>query len=168
MSAAGGFRAMRVEIEAAIIGVGGALLVWLASWLWSLHVDRRTGKRVRAMLSMEIDENLQNLREWWERTNASAFPSNHPMAGVQHADAVKRLELPIWSHRVWQATVQLVPIALDETKYREVHRHHQNLDQLSALKELDSQKLSVLEGRVRTAVEEILKAGNPLGKRAHN
>jgi hypothetical protein len=55
---------MRVEIEAAIIGVVGALIVLLASWLWSWYVDRRTGKRVRATLSMEIDENLQDLRKW--------------------------------------------------------------------------------------------------------
>ena len=66
---------MRVEIEAAIIGVAGALIVLLASWLWSWYVDRRTGKRVCAMLSMEIDENLQDVRKWWERTRDSNFPA---------------------------------------------------------------------------------------------
>lgn len=166
MPAGAEFKAMRVEIEAAIIGVSGALLVWLASWLWTLHIERRTGTRIRSMLSMEIDENLQTLQGWWKRTNNSAFTSDSPMAGVQHVDAVRTLKLPIWSHRVWQATVQLVPMALNEAQYREVHRHHHSLDQLSALKKLDNQRPSSFEERVRTAVEEILKVGNPLRERA--
>lgn len=159
---------MRVEIEAAIIGVAGALMVLLANWLWSWYVNRRTGKRVCAMLSMEIDENLQDLREWWERTRDTNFPAGSPMAGVQHVDAVKKLELPIWSHRVWQATSPLVPIALNELKIREVHRHHHKLDELSALKEIDNQRLSVFEKLVRGAVEEILRAANPLNEGSDN
>jgi len=115
---------------------------------------------------MEIEENLKSLPEWWDRTNASSFPPHHPMAGVQHVDAVKKLELPIWRHRVWEACVLLVPTALDEAQCGQIHCHHQNLDQLSSLKNLDNQKPSDLEARIRGGVERILEWGNPLKERA--
>ena len=69
---------------------------------------------------------------------------------------------------MWQANAQLVPTALNEAKIREVHRYHRKLDELSALKELDNQKLSILEKLVRGAVEEILRAGNPLNEGSDN
>ena len=90
------------------------------------------------------------------------------MAGVQRVDAVKKFELPNWSHRVWQATAQLVPIALNEVKIRQVNRHHHKLDELSALRDLDNQRLSAFEKLVRGAVEEILRAGNPLNEGSDN
>ena len=155
---------MSLEVKAALIGVGGALLVWLVSWLWTLRVEGSTRKRARVMLSMEMEENLQKLSKWRQRTGESVTFSQSPLAGVQLADALRNLELPAWSHRVWEGAVQLVPIALDEEEIKQVHRFHQELDGLSQLKRRDDLKPSEMTRLVSPAVEELLKSGNPLKK----
>ena len=158
---------MSSEVEAALIGVGGALLVWVASCLWSWQVDRRTRKNVRAMLGMEVDENLQALRGWQQRVREQVkFGQGHLMAGVQHVDAVRNVKFPAWSHRVWQEGMQLIPIALDDKKIRELHRFHQKLDELTEIQARDDAKRSRSEiaKLLDQVVDDLLAGGNPLSE----
>jgi hypothetical protein len=158
---------MSPEVKAALIGVGGALLVWVASWLWTWHVDRRTRKNVRAMLGMEVEENLQALRVWQQRAREQVnFEQGHLMAGVQHVDAVRNLKFPAWSRRVWQEGMHLIPIALDEEEIRQVHRFHQKLDELAEIQAQNDpkQSRSELAKLVDQVVDDLLAGGNPLSQ----
>jgi hypothetical protein len=161
---------MSVEIKAAMIGVRGALLVWIVSWWWSLHRDRRTGKRVHTMLSLEIDENLRALSEWRDEVRKAKSASEWRTKNVnnQNIDAqVERemvtqawlkLGVPNWIHRIWWESTQLVPIALDEQEIKEVHRLHRELEAISVrMKQEIPYDMS--------KVDEVISAGNTLSKR---
>jgi predicted RNA binding protein YcfA (HicA-like mRNA interferase family) len=93
---------------------------------WSLHLGRKTGKRVRTMLRVEIGENLRALPAWWDQTNAGGSPSENKWANKQRQKDIRKLDLPAWSQGMWRAVVQvqLVPNALDEEKIKAVHRFY--------------------------------------------
>ena len=153
---------MSPEVKSALLGVSGALLVWIVSWLWSLHLDHRTGKRVRTMLSLEIDENLHNLTKWRESAKKSVTFSQGVLPDMQYGDALGMLDLPAWGHGRWQEGLQLIPIALDEEEIRHVHRFHQRLDEVSEFKKRNHLRSEFEE--LGNLVDGILKSGNPLKK----
>lgn len=152
---------MRVEIEAAVIAVGGALLVWIVSWVWSLHLDRRTGKRVRKMLYLEIDLNLQALSNWWAGTKPRTFAGD-PLASALQVDAIRRNNLPLWNQRIWQAVTAMVPVALNEMEIQSVFGLYRRLDQLSDSMQRENGQRSELYTTVKSIVEDTLSKGNPL------
>jgi hypothetical protein len=149
---------MRVEIEAAIIGVGGALLVLLASWLWNLYVERRTGKRVRAMLSLEIQDNLDTLQNFLKRVGQHVTLTESPLGNLQRNDAVRREDLPTGSHRIWEGATQSIPVALTTEQIKRVHVFHKELDDLTEAKRDPSSRAADLESRIA----RLLGDGNPL------
>jgi hypothetical protein len=149
---------MAVEIEAAIIGVSGALLVWLTSWLWSLYVDHRTGKRVRAMLALEIQDNLDTLQNFLKRVGQHVTFTESPLGNLQRNDAMQKENLPTGSHRIWRGAIQFIPVALTVEEIKRVHSFHKELDQLTETKRDPSSKAADLESRIT----RLLGDGNPL------
>jgi hypothetical protein len=152
---------MAVEVEAAIIGVGGALLVLLASWLWNLYVERRTGKRVRALLSLEIQDNLDTLQNFLKRVGQHVTFTESPLGNLQRNDAVRREDLPTGSHRIWEGATQFIPVALTVEQIKRVHSFHKELDHLMETKRDPSSKAGDLERRIT----RLLRDGKPLKER---
>ncbi len=152
------------ETKAALIGVTGALGVWVASQFVDLWRDRRTRKRTRTMLSEEIDGNLRRLKDWQQQAaKSSSFAAGHPMANVQLGGALLQLALPVWVGQRWLNSTELIPVALNPEKIKRVQAFHDRLEALTKLQKQDVPALSKKVSDVKSEVSAILSEGNPLG-----
>jgi hypothetical protein len=129
------------------------------------EIERRQIMAVRILLRLEIDRNLELLRDFW-REAESRFPGHHYLAvGLQDTP------LPQLSHARWENHMaqSLLPAALSAEEIRAIYELYSRLDTIVAiwnrLLALPPLGLDASE-RARvcaTLIEETLREGNPLG-----
>jgi len=147
---------------AALIGVFGFLLS-LVSLLWIVSTQLRTGKSIRAMICIEIKDNLARLQEFWLKANqASTFSERPPLSAVQKCDALRLNALPTFNHSVWRSLTASIPTALTPEKVARVYRFHSQLNELVVLKERHDLTPSEHADAVEKALARIIENGNPL------
>ena len=155
---------MNDPIAAALIGATGGLVVWCLSWLWILWSERRQRFRVRAMISIEIDDNFTHLRSLLANAQSRVtFTNAQHLGTMQKLDALAYLPLSTPRHAIWEALAALVPSALTEEEIRIVFRLHRDFDDLMALKaQVLSASPSDLKRKLEKEVTRVLQTKNPL------
>jgi hypothetical protein len=129
-----------------MIGFGGVILGFImseiATWLRQRSSEKQQAQATRILLSLEIENNLQLLRSFWERVGkAGAEAKDRRTASWRTANTIADLPLPNWSHRAWESQLGVLPQALgSNTLLREVHAHHAQLDAIAAIRD----KIAVL------------------------
>ncbi len=131
-------------VEGALVGVIGAVVgsvvtAGLAA-AWAIHQEREHGKRqrasVRALLRIEVEENLAALRPYWSTLSGDAQGDT---TGVNVSGTVARRmvqrPLPPWSRLMWEAQAAALAAALSPQEIRAMQRHYANLTSLSAYRE---------------------------------
>ncbi len=129
--------------EGAWAVIGAAVGAVLASGLpigWSVLQERRVSKRqrasVRALLRIEVEENLAALRPYWSTLSGDAQGDT---TGVNVSGTVARRmvqrPLPPWSRLMWEAQAAALAAALSPQEIRAMQRHYANLASLSAYRE---------------------------------
>jgi hypothetical protein len=157
---------MDSTLKAAWIGAVAGFVVWFFSWLWRLWTDRRARNRIRSMIRIEIDDNLDALHLFLEAVDRRVSFTSSPLARMQRGDALSALDLPMFSHRIWEALTASVPVGLNETEIQKVHRFHAKLDELARLKGLSHDTQSQWHREVDTLIDAIVSLGNPLHRGA--
>lgn len=152
------------NLFATVIGAAGGFAVWLLNWLWILYSERRLRIRIRTMLSIELEENLEALREFLSTAQKSVTLNKSPLTGIQSHDQFFTFPLPTWKHDIWAGLTASIPLALKEQEIKEVHHFHFKLDELTRQR-IDSQDtLSRFEWSrsFEDQINVLLKRGNPL------
>lgn len=121
-------------IIAAAAGVGCVVLGVMFEVVRVWWRDRKTRARVRTMLRLEIDQNLEYLRQCWEHSKEfTVLGRTHQLDPLEMARELTRFPAVTWSHRFMDAVIPQLPLALNESEIREVHQFHTELDVLAAI-----------------------------------
>lgn len=137
---------MDAEIWGIIGTVVGTMLGFtlneVAVWRRERSEKKEQAKKVRLMVTLEIDRNLDLLQEFWEVVNQEDLTKkSETQAYIQLAEQFAVSPLPHWSHAIWQSEIPMLPLALNEKEVRAVHRLYTNFDMIESI----HSSLSVLE-----------------------
>jgi len=119
----------------------------------------------RAMIALEIDENLAKLQEFRDTVdNRIKFSTDSLMASVQRSDGLRMEPLPDFSRVYWDKTpTPNLAEALSESELRQVHDFYAQLNEIAKMKK---EKKASRPREWREAFEPVLKdildKGNPL------
>jgi hypothetical protein len=151
-------------VTGAVIGAAGGLVVWLLSWAWLRYTELRMRKRIRIMVSIELDENLAALRAFLFAAQNQVTLPNSPLAQMQRRGQFATSPLPAWKHTIWAGLLASIPLALKEQEIREVHQFHFDLDELTRLRQASDGVSSGYGGgnNLEAQINTFLKKGNPL------
>ena len=131
---------IRAAIYTALIGVVGIFVGILLSF--GLEIirtgfrERKTRRRVRALLRLEIEDNLEQLGQIWS-TIVSEQPSTTKadFEVPPQVLALIQLPLPVWSHKIWESHLPLVAASLAEHEIGQMHLLHTRLDAITTIHE---------------------------------
>lgn len=125
-----------IGVVGIVIGtILGFVLNEIARWWREKRAEKKQIRAVRTMLSLEIDQNLALLRDFWSKTKDVDLPEDKP--DRHNLILVRRLSespLPLWSHKMWESQMPLLATALSEEEIKQVHRHHNKLDAITAIR----------------------------------
>lgn len=130
--------------EGALVGVIGAVVgavvtAGLAA-AWAIYQERAHGKRqragVRALLRIEVEENLAALRPYWEAiTEDLGNTTTAAKARGTYARGMVQRPLPPWSRLMWEAQAASLSAALTPQEISAMQRHYTNLAALGTYRE---------------------------------
>lgn len=124
---------------------------------------------LRTMISIEIDESLAKLKEFWKAVNDRiTFPTESPIAMAQRSDALRSQPLPSFGRRYWETTpTPNIAEALSPAEIEGVHQFYAQLDELARLKteKTEYPKRSEWRKAFEPVMQELIERGNPLGLR---
>jgi len=158
---------MDSTLTAAWIGASAGFVVFLFTWLWSLYSDHRRAKRIRTMINVEINDNLEHLSSYLslvERT-ADQAPNSTIRIIVRH-EALKEFKLRPWNRRIWNSVTELIPLALTSEEIKATYSWYNQLEELIELEgsiasfRSESDWGAAFEG----AIKAVFESGNPLDK----
>src|SRR2546423_2227269 len=154
---------MDSTLTGAWIGAVAGLTVWFFNWLWMLWGEHKLRKRIRTMISIEIEDNIEMLDTFYAAVrNAIRFNEDSALAGMQKADVLSMLPLPIWNYRIWESLTTSIPLALNGDEIRAVHLQHKRFDELTRLKSIKPDSLYDWTKEFEAAISNILQMNNPL------
>jgi hypothetical protein len=152
-------------IAAALIGAAGGFVIWLLNLLSTLYAERRTAKRIRTMLMIEVEDNLRALRNFRGAAEGSVqFSQAKHLGRMEYRDAITRNTLPKAERRVWEILTSSLPLALTAEEIHGLHQFHSRLNQLSGLHSLAQHGTERREAFI-TDLDSILGDGNPITSR---
>jgi hypothetical protein len=124
--------------------------------------------KVRTILKIELEDNLDRLRDFIKEANSRVnFPKTSNMSLIQRSDGLRSTPLPEFSRQRWEATATSNLIeALDNEEIKQVNGFYKELDRIIRLKRemLKDNKCSNSDWRkeFEAALNNILEKGNPL------
>ena len=144
------------------IAAWAGIPVSVANLIWILSTGWRARRSIRAIICIEIEDNLARLREFLIKANEASTFGESPLSAVQKRDALRLKALPTPNHSVWRSLTASVATALSPTKITRVYRFHGQLDELVVLKERHDLVPSEHADAVEKALMLIIGNGNPL------
>jgi hypothetical protein len=117
---------------------------------------------VRALIGIEVAENLSELRRFKDAvTSATRFKSS-PMVNVDHGNALRKSPPPKFKRQYWNTLTVSIPSSLSADEIKNAHVFYSNLDRLSELLQAKPDPRSQWRKDVDGLIDEILSNGNPL------
>lgn len=154
---------MDATLTAEWIGAVAGFVVWFFSWLWTLWTDRRARKRIRTMITLEIEDNLSGLRAFVAAVEVRVnFTNVSHLATMQRGDALSAIPLPEFSHRIWETLTSSLPVGLNEDEIRQVYHSYSELNELTRLKGISHDPRSQWRPEVEGVLNGLLEKGNPI------
>jgi hypothetical protein len=122
-----------MEIAAVILGVIlGFGLGEFSAYRREKQVQKKLIRSVRTMVSLEIEENLRLLWQFWE--SVRDLPDDVDGDALVYSQMLIRAPLPGWSHTAWESQMPSLAVALAAREIRHVHIHHNRLERLTAIR----------------------------------
>jgi len=123
----------------AILGVVGIILGFalseLAAWWRQNRTEKKQARAVRTLLTIEIDQNLALLRDWWSEVTDIDSSLLYDADDYYLIPASRLIELPLpsWSHKMWESQSQFLAIALNHEEIRQLSEIHGGIDTIEAI-----------------------------------
>ena len=129
-------------IEALIATVGtiiGTILgFFLSEWSTKRREDRNEKKQaqsVRTLVSLEIDRNLNLLRDYWPQVEQAADPNDGAEGRkVKFARRFVELAFPEWKREILDSQLSLLATALHEQEVVQVFQFYDRISKVEALR----------------------------------
>lgn len=126
------------SIETIIGVVFGFTLNEVATQWREKRTQRRQIRSIRALLHLEIDQNLALLGDFWTKVSEvgeSEQDREQDPEKLRGRLARRLLSIPFprWTHQMWESQVGLLPIALSETEIKQVHYLQGQLDRITSI-----------------------------------
>lgn len=130
----------------AIFGVVGTILGTIVGFVLNEVATRQRERRlkkgqiqaVRTILSLEVDQNLAVLRDFWNKVNqvdrVDESEQDPELAHLRLARRLIDLPMPHWSHKMWESQMSLLATALSEEEIKRVHDLHNRLDTIATIR----------------------------------
>jgi len=113
--------------------------------------NRRSGKRVRRMLALELVQNLEVVEECWDSVKQFYLEGlqSRPHTNTPHQVAKEISDYPElrWQTKVFEALIEQLPFALEDEEISEVLRFFARLDELSSIQAQLSEQVGALDKR---------------------
>ena len=124
----------------AIVGVIGVLLGTALGFGLNEYAGRKQEARtekmqvrsVRTIVSLEIEENLRLLWQFWR--SVEALPDEADRDAMNFSRRLIQVPLPGWSHGAWESQLSSLAAALTAREIRQVHVHHNRLERITAIR----------------------------------
>ena len=128
---------------------------------WILYREWRTRRRIRTMICVEIEDNLQRLRDFQAKAHkASTFTNNPTLSTVQQNDALRSNTWPSPISSFWRSLAGSVSTALSSKQVTDVYRFHAQLVEMATIK--SDTEPSVHAARIQAELAQVIEIGNPL------
>ena len=151
-----------------LVGVfAGFVLGLLGTLIQGWWKGRARSRKVKVLIRMELDDNLEGLRDL-DRRIRDEEAKELPIPG-HYPSFLARVSLPVWSHTLWVSQLPDVAGALRLKALRATHEHHRDLDNLSemiqAIRDNPAQMgyRNELYEKCRDLMRSLLARGNPVG-----
>lgn len=122
----------------AIIGIAGTILGFALGEVAARIRDARQNKRqvqaVRAILRLEMQHNLQLLRELWQRVSPEGRPAGDDSTRRARAYELVGASMPAFQRDAIQSQLPLVSIALSESEIATVFSFYERYARLAAIR----------------------------------
>lgn len=117
-------RKMRQAMIVIIGVIIGVLLDEIFIGVREKRKEKKQSKSVRTLISLEIDQNLSSLTEFWNKlTNG--------ISSLAFRDQFVKMSIPNWSHNVWKSQTSFMPTALNEDEIKEIWNFHNQLNSIT-------------------------------------
>ena len=132
-------------VVSALIGLLGVVLGFLLSTSKELLTNRRTEKKevesVRLLLRLEIDTNIEALKQFWEQSHSFPDGSTLPEESWEYAPKFIDTPFPRFKREILNSQRHLLAKSLDEQQILDVLKVYDDLDEVEVLKnELEEKK----------------------------
>lgn|SRR6185295_5659648 len=157
---------MDSTLTGAWIGAVAGLVLWILNTSWLVYSEHRKAKRVRTMIKVEINDNLEHLGAFIaliERTARGHAPGSTLHIIARH-DALRHFRLQPWNRRVWNSLTESIPLALNPHEIETVYFWYNQLEELARIEEQRTAFASEAEWATtfETLIQQILASGSPL------
>ncbi len=154
-----------MEVIGAILGLVGTLLGTYLGFSLSeraaktrqVQIDRELTHSVRTVIRIEIDRNLFRLHTFLLAVQYEEAPLPRDSQGKR--SALRGVNLPIWSHAIWESQLPLAAKALTESEFEQVLDFHSSLDTLS-IAHIDMRDRSDNINQVNTLYNQFMELFN--------
>lgn len=134
-------------MEAALIAFGGIILgasiAEILTWWRERRTDRKAAKRVRTMINVEIAQNLDLARDYFDSLMKVYVDDDVPPGyqepmpdnmSIVYVWRLVSLPLPPWRSAMWESQLSELTTALSESQIMQCHRHYGHIDTVTAVK----------------------------------
>lgn len=143
------------------------------------QIQTKQENLVRTLLSVEIDQNLNALRKFWERANKPQEHEAHYDLDTLHLRLASRLadlRRPHWNNSILESQLLMLPHALSEGEIRRVYDLR---DEIGAIADFyskivgsdfrnDKVRILAFWQELDELVNQVLEKGNPLTELSEN
>ncbi len=173
-------------IGTAILGaIVGAIATYYFQERRATRERRERKDRIRIVLSFEMERNLDDLKDFWQKVLAEINKKDDPAKeDEQKAFRLSFYPLPTFTHIAWESLATEFPEALTGDEFKDGNRHHSLLQTLSNAHKYLEEHRTEADGLTREqkkdknlpwkkyspsqwteferAVDRVLEIGNPL------
>jgi hypothetical protein len=153
--------------EALAFFILGVLATEAARYLWMLYENREQAKAIKTLVKVEAEQNLS----WVASLRQSLAVEETQLRGpaeLQLPNFLGRMELPVWSHRIWESQLSRVATVLDSVTIRKIQEFHGELDKLTEKKiaimqnENQAGYRKQLYNECETIMKDLIQRGSPV------
>jgi len=117
---------------------------------------------VRALIDIEVAENLSELRRFKDEVASAIKFKSAPMANVDRGNALKQTSPPNFKRHYWDTLTTSIASSLSPDEIKNAHILYGNLDRLTALLQTKPDPPSQWRKNVDRLIDEIIGNGSPL------
>jgi hypothetical protein len=120
------FSSFKVEsIDKAYIGLVGGIIgsftTFVLTGLRQWRIERKQTSAARLMLRLEVEQNIDLLKKYWEKVNQIEHTDDERDIGIQRLNSLILFPMPEFSANTWRSQTVLLASALKKNEISQIH-----------------------------------------------